>query len=156
MQFIWVYWRIMKKQSSYDTSWNGNILITTVTGTINKDDTHRVLKQVKLHVQTKKGTPWGNLVDISHWELGSADVIPSLIELEDWVKKNGRTHLVFVLGTEYVEIKKFALEKYLGNNLKKKEIILVESLAEGLAWLGQQGFDLKIIKQDETSFQNQN
>ncbi|WP_293751298.1 hypothetical protein [uncultured Paraglaciecola sp.] len=146
----------MKKQSSYDTTWNGNILVTTVTGTINKDDTHSVLEQVKLMVQTLKGAPWANLVDLSQWELGSTDVTPSLIELEDWVRKNGRTHLAFVLGTEYVEIKKFALEKYLGNNLKKNEIILVESLAEGLNWLGKQGFDLKNGNQAESSFKNQN
>lgn len=145
----------MKKKSAYNISWNNNVLITTVSGTINIDDTHRVFNQVKLDVQELKGSSWGNLVDVRHWELSSADISQVLIKLEDWVKKNGRTHLVFVLGTEYVELKKFALEKYLGNNLKKKEVVLVESLTEGLAWLSKQGFDLKSEEQVEPSFQNQ-
>ena len=108
----------MKKQKSYNISWNGNVLITTVVGTINVDDTYRVFKQLKLQIKNLGGEPWGNLVDVSEWGLSSTDIDKVLIEIEDWVRRNGRTHLVFVLGTEYAEIKKFALTKYLGNNLK--------------------------------------
>ncbi|WJG08151.1 hypothetical protein [Aliiglaciecola sp. LCG003] len=145
----------MKKHSSYNISWNGNILITTVVGTINIDDTRRVFNQLKLQVKTLNGAPWGNLVDVRQWGLSSTDIVQILSEMEDWVRQNGRTHLVFVLGDEYVEIKKFTLTKYLGNNLKKKEVVLVESIAEGLAWLEQHGFVLNSENQATPSLPTQ-
>lgn len=145
----------MNKQNSYNITWNGNILITTVFGTINLDDTRRVFTQLKSQVKKLGGEPWGNLVDVRQWGLSSTDIDIVLIEIEDWVRKNGRSHLVFVLGTEYVEIKKFALAKYLGNNLKKEEVTLVESIEDGLTWLTQHGFSLNSDNTASASTLNQ-
>ena len=107
----------MKTQNAYNAILNGNILITTVVGIINKDNTRKVFNQLKVQIPQLDGAPWGNLVDVRQWGLSSADINDSLVDLELWVRKHGRTHLVFVMGTENAGIKKFTLEQYLGNNL---------------------------------------
>tara|TARA_R110002167_G_scaffold38459_1_gene119776 strand:+ start:99 stop:509 length:411 start_codon:yes stop_codon:yes gene_type:complete len=134
----------MKTQNAYNAILNGNILITTVVGIINKDNTRKVFNQLKVQIPQLDGAPWGNLVDVRQWGLSSADINDSLVDLELWVRKHGRTHLVFVMGTENAGIKKFTLEQYLGNNLQKEKVKLVETKSEALTWLGKSGFHLAI------------
>jgi hypothetical protein len=134
----------MKTQNAYNTILDGNILITTVVGIINKNNTRKVFNQLKVQIPQLNGAPWGNLVDVRQWGLSSVDINDSLVDLELWVRKHGRTHLVFVMGTENAEIKKFALEQYLGNNLQKEKVKLVETESEALTWLGENGFHLAV------------
>ncbi|GAC18254.1 hypothetical protein [Paraglaciecola arctica] len=134
----------MKTQNAYNAILNGNILITTVVGIINRDNTRKVFNQLKVQIPQLDGAPWGNLVDVRQWGLSSADINDSLVDLELWVRKHGRTHLVFVMGTENAGIKKFTLEQYLGNNLQKEKVKLVETKSEALTWLGKSGFHLAI------------
>lgn len=134
----------MKTQNAYNAILDGNILITTVVGIINKDSTRKVFNQFKEQIPQLDGAPWANLVDVRKWGLSSADINDSLAEVEIWMRKHGRSHLVFVIGTENAEIKKFAIEQHLGNNLQKEKVKLVETESEALIWLGQCGFHLAI------------
>jgi hypothetical protein len=133
----------MNKPSAYTFLRDGNILICKVVGTLTLRDTQRAFRQLKVQVSQFAGAPWANLIDTRKWGLNAADIDEALIEIETWVKKNGRTHRVFVIGTEYAEIKRYTLEQYLGNNLKKEEVNLVETKAEALTWLAQHGFHLE-------------
>ena len=133
----------MNKPSAYTFVLDGNILISRVVGTLTLRDTQRAFSQLKVQVSQFAGAPWANLIDIRQWGLNAADVDEALIELETWVRKNGRTHRVFVIGTEYAEIKRFTLEKYLGNRLQKEQENMVATEAEALTWLSQYGFHLQ-------------
>lgn len=146
----------MNKQSSYTIHLDGNILITTMVGPINIADTRRVFKQLKILILTLAGEPWANLIDARQWGLSAIDIDEILIEMEVWAKKAGRSHLVFVIGTEHAELKRFTLKKYMGNNLQKKEIQIVETLTQGLTWLAQHGFQLPSVNQSAAPILNQN
>lgn len=132
----------MKKQSAYNSIMDGNILITTVIGIINIDNTRKVFNLLKEQISQLDGAPWANLVDVRQWGLSAIDINDILTELEYWVRKHGRSHLVFVIGTEQAEIKKFALTQYLGNNLQKETVMLANTEVEALTWLAQCGFHL--------------
>lgn len=110
---------------------------------MNLRDTERAFSQLKIQVSQFGGAPWANLIDTRQWGLNAADIDQTLFEVEAWVKKHGRTHRVFVIGTEYAALKKFSLEKYLGNNLKKEQEKIVETKAEAVAWLAHCGFHLE-------------
>lgn len=135
----------MKQASTYQSTMNGNVLITTITGTITVADTRRIFNQLKEQVNALDGVPWANLIDARLWELSAIGIEQILLEMETWVRLHGRSHLVFVIGTEHSEIKKFALKKLMGNNLKKAEVMVAQSMDDALIWLGRCGYPLENV-----------
>ena len=132
----------MRLPCVFSSTLDGNILITEIVGTIDKVTSRKVFNSLKTQIRKLDGAPWANIILAQEWELSALEIDESLIEIENWVRANNRSHLVFVVGKEHAQIKRFTLEQYLGNNLKKATIAVFPCPKEAMHWLYQQGFSL--------------
>lgn len=132
----------MSRPSTFSTTLSGNILITELIGTLDEVSARKLFKNLKQQILTLNGAPWGNILFAENWELSAIKIDDTLIEIEHWVRQHNRTHLVFIVGEQHSQIKRFTLKQYLGNNLKKDTIMIYNSREEGMRWLNQHGFCL--------------
>lgn len=132
----------MRQSATHYIALDGNILVTEITGTIDKVMYRKMFKEVREQITPLCGAPWGNIILAEKWELSALEIDDTLIEIESWARTHNRSHLAFVVGEELAQIKRFTLEKYLGNNLKKDTVAIFSSTSLALAWLSQSGFSL--------------
>lgn len=132
----------MSRPPAFSTTLSGNILITELVGTIDEVNARKLFNNLKEQILTLNGAPWGNILLAEHWELSAVEIDNTLIEIEHWVRQHNRTHLVFIVGEQHAQIKRFTLKQYLGNNLKKDTIMIYNNREEGMRWLNQHGFSL--------------
>ncbi|GAC32661.1 hypothetical protein [Paraglaciecola polaris] len=142
----------MSHSPSFTATLDGNILITEIVGTIDKVMYRKVFGCVKQQVFGLNGAPWANIIFAEQWELSALDIDGILIEIEAWVRLHNRTHLVFVVGEEHVQIKRFTLKQYLGNNLNKDSVTICDTREQGMRWLYEQGFALNSQSSPFASF----
>lgn len=132
----------MSRTPAFSTTLSGNILITELVGTLDEVSARKLFKNLKQQILTLNGAPWGNILFAEDWELSAAKIDNTLIEIEHWVRQHNRTHLVFIVGEQHSQIKRFTLKQYLGNNLKKDTLKIYNTREEGIRWLNQHGFSL--------------
>ncbi|MGY0636934.1 MAG: hypothetical protein ACW7DW_08405 [Paraglaciecola chathamensis] len=132
----------MSRPPAFSTTLSGNILITELVGTLDEVNARKLFNNLKQQILTLNGAPWGNILLAEHWELSAAKIDSILLEIEIWVRQHHRTHLVFIVGEQHAQIKRFTLKQHLGNNLKKDTFKIYNSREEGMCWLNQHGFSL--------------
>ena len=80
----------------YSIKVDGNMMLCTMQGAWNVEGTVEYFESVKQHAQTLIQSPWGRIVDTTHFDAGPIEIMQILIDIQKWSLEHNCQLLVIV------------------------------------------------------------
>ena len=88
--------------------------------------------------QSMPNRPWGHIVYLDDWELGTPDIEPVIVELVGWAIENSLTRSAQVYSPSM--LKKYQLDRMIAESLGEFERRTFKDESSAFDWLKHEGF----------------
>ena len=125
----------LPEHGSYELELQGQILIQRAAGAWNFETAKRCCAEYKALAETINASPWGVVVNLLNWELGTPDIWSEIDAVNRWADQNNEKFEA-VICTNDIQV--MLLERTY-DNFSKVETCFCDSEQQAIDWLISKG-----------------